>query len=104
MQVTETLAEGLKREFKVVVPATDLDVKVNDKLTELKGRVQIRGFRPGKVPVSHLKRVYGRAAMAETIEATIREANAKIVTDNGFKLATEPKVTMPSEQEEVESV
>jgi trigger factor len=104
MQVTETATEGLKHEFRVVVPASDLETKVNQRLDELKGQVQIRGFRPGKVPVSHLKKVYGRSAMAEAIEALMREANAKIVTDNGFKLATEPKVTMPTEQDEVESL
>jgi len=54
--------------------------------------VQLRGFRPGKVPVAHLKRLYGKSAMAEVIEDAVREANSKIVTDNGYKLATEPKV------------
>jgi trigger factor len=103
-QVTETLADGLKREYRVVVPAADLDAKVNEKLDDLKGKVQLRGFRPGKVPVAHLKRVYGRAAMAETIETTIRETNAKIVSDHGFKLAAEPKVTMPTEESEVEGM
>jgi trigger factor len=92
MQVTETATDGLKREFRVVVPASDLAAKVNEKLDDLKGRVQLRGFRPGKVPVAHLKRIYGKSAMAEVIEATVREANSKIVTDNGYKLATEPKV------------
>src|SRR5579862_1254990 len=92
MQVTETSVEGLKREYRVVVPASDLAAKVDEKLDELKGRVQLRGFRPGKVPVAHLKRLYGKAAMAEVIEAAVREANSKIVTDNGYKLATEPKV------------
>jgi trigger factor len=92
MQVTETSAAGLKREYRVVVPASDLEAKVNEKLDDLKGRVQLRGFRPGKVPVAHLKRIYGKAAMAEVIEAAVREANSKIVTDNGYKLATEPKV------------
>jgi trigger factor len=104
MQVTETLAEGLKREYRVVVPASDLDAKVNERLVELKQRVQIRGFRPGKVPVAHLKRVYGRAAMAETIEAAIREANAKIVGELGHKVAAEPKVTLPTESSEVEGM
>jgi len=80
MQVIETLADGLKREYRVVVPATDLETKVNARLDDLKGRVRINGFRPGKVPVSHLKRVYGRAVMAETIDETVREANASIVT------------------------
>ena len=104
MQVTETLSDGLKREFRVVVPAADLDARVNERLGELKDRVRLNGFRPGKVPVAHLKRVYGRSAMAETIEAMVRETNAKIVTDHGFRLATEPKVTLPSEQTEVESL
>jgi trigger factor len=104
MEVTETAADGLKREFKVVVPATDLEAKVNERIDELKGRVQLRGFRPGKVPASHLKKVYGKAAMAEVIEAAVREANSKIVTDNGFKLATEPKVSLPSEAGAVEGV
>ena len=104
MQVTETLAEGLKREYQVVVPATELEGKVNARLEELKTQVRINGFRPGKVPVAHLKRLYGRSAMAEAIEAAVRDANAKIVTDGGFKLATEPKVTLPTEQAEVENM
>jgi trigger factor len=104
MQVTETAAAGLKREYRVVVPATDLEAKVNERLDDLKGRVQLRGFRPGKVPVAHLKRLYGKSAMAEVIEATVREANSKIVTDNGYRLATEPKVVLPTEEGAVEGV
>ncbi len=104
MQITETLSEGLKREYKVVVPAAELDAKVNARLDEMKDRVQIRGFRPGKVPVSHLKRMYGRATMAEVIEATVRDANSQIVSERGFKLAAEPKITMPTEQSAVEDL
>jgi trigger factor len=102
MQVTETLAEGLKHEFKIVVPAADLDAKVDERLADMKDRVRLNGFRPGKVPVGHLKKVYGKSVMAETIEQTVRDTNAKIFTDRGFKLATEPKVTLPTEQAEVE--
>jgi trigger factor len=104
MQVTETAAAGLKREYRVVVPATDLEAKVNERLDDLKGKVQLRGFRPGKVPVAHLKRLYGKSAMAEVIEAAVREANSKIVTDNGLKLATEPKVVLSSDDGAVERV
>lgn len=104
MQVTETLSEGLKREFRVVVPASELETKVNQRLDELKGRVNINGFRPGKVPVSHLKRVYGRSAMAEVIEATMRDANNQIVGEKGYKLAAEPTITMPEEKEAIESL
>ena len=104
MQVQETLAEGLKREFKVVVPAAELDAKVDTRLADLKDRVQIRGFRPGKVPVTHLKKVYGRSVLAETIDATVQETNAKIVSDNGFRVAAEPKVTLPTEESEVKAL
>ena len=104
MQVTETAAAGLKREYRVVVPATDLEARVNERLDDLKGRVQLRGFRPGKVPVEHLKRLYGKSAMAEVIEAAVREANSKIISDGGFKLATEPKVVLPSDEAAVEKV
>lgn len=104
MQVTETLAEGLKREYRVVVPASDLDAKVNARLDDLKGRVRINGFRPGKVPAAHLKRVYGRAVMAETIDEAVREANASIVSDHGYKLAKEPKVTLPEAEGDVNAV
>jgi len=104
MEVTETAAAGLKREYRVVVPATDLEAKVNARLDDLKGRVQLRGFRPGKVPVAHLKRLYGKSAMAEVIEAAVREANSKIVTDRGFKLATEPRVVLPPEEGAVEGI
>ncbi len=104
MQVTETLSEGLKREFKVNVPASELDAKVNARLDELKGRIRIDGFRPGKVPVSHLRRVYGRSAMAEVIEATVRDTNNQIVSERGFKLASEPKVTMPEEKDAIDQL
>jgi trigger factor len=101
MQVTETLAEGLKREYRVVVPVSDLDAKVNERLGEIKDRVRINGFRPGKVPVAHLKRIYGKSVMAEAIEQAVREANASIVADHGLKLAMEPKITLPTAENEM---
>jgi trigger factor len=104
MQVTETVSDGLKREFKVVVPAADLATKADVKLGQLKDQVRLNGFRPGKVPVAHIKRLYGRAVMAEMIETTVREANAEIITERGFKLVREPKVTLPEEQGAVEEV
>jgi trigger factor len=104
MQVTETLVEGLKHEFQINVPASDLDAKADARLVDLKDKVRINGFRPGKVPVSHLKKVYGRSVMAETIDQTIRDTNTQIFTERGFKLATEPKVTMPTEEKAVEDI
>src|SRR5579863_5702778 len=108
MQFTETSAAGLKREYRVVVPASDLEARVNERLDDLKDRVQLRGFRPGKVPVAHLKRLYGKSAIAEVIEAAVREANSKIIDEQlkpkGEKLAIEPKVVLPSEEGAVQGV
>jgi trigger factor len=104
MQVTETLNEGLKHEFKVNVSASDLDAKADAKLVDLKDKVRLNGFRPGKVPVAHLKKIYGRSVMAETIDQTIRDTNTQIFTERGFRLAAEPKITMPTEQKEVEEL
>jgi trigger factor len=104
MQVTETLNEGLKHEFQISVPASDLDAKAGARLVDLKDKVRLNGFRPGKVPVSHLKKVYGRSVMAETIDETIRDTNSQIFTERGFRLATEPKITMPTEKNEVEDI
>lgn len=101
MQVTQTLSEGLKREYRVVVPVTDLDAKVNERLVDLKDRVRINGFRPGKVPLEHLRRMYGRAVLAEAIEAAVREANTSIIAEHGFKLAMDPKVIMPEAEGEI---
>jgi trigger factor len=104
MQVTETLAEGLKHEFQISVPASDLDAKAGARLVDLKDKVRLNGFRPGKVPVTHLKKIYGRSVMAETIDQTIRDTNSQLFTERGFRLAAEPKITMPTEEKEVEKI
>jgi trigger factor len=100
MQVEETLSEGLKREYKVVLPKTELNERIGARLAGLKDRVNLPGFRPGKVPLPHLKRVYGKAVMSEVIEQAIADANTKIVNDGGFRLAMEPKVSFPSQEPE----
>jgi trigger factor len=101
MQVTETLSQGLKREFRVVLPAAELEQRLSGELDSLKGRVKINGFRPGKVPVAHLRRLYGRSVMAEVVQSAVTEANRKIVEENALKLANEPEVKFPESQEEV---
>ena len=102
MQVTETLSQGLKREFKVVLPATELEQRLNSELSNIKDRVRINGFRPGKVPVGHLRKVYGRSVMADVVQNAVNEANRKIVEDNGLKLAYEPQIQFPENKDEVE--
>src|ERR1700744_3724288 len=104
MQVTETLAEGLKHEFQISVPAADLDAKSGARLVDFKDKVRFKGFRPGQVPGNPLKKVDGKSVMAETVEQTIRDTNSQIFTERGFRLATEPKITMPTEEKAVDDI
>ena len=99
MQVTQTIAEGLKREFQVFVPAADLESRLTDRLVQLKDNIRLNGFRPGKVPIAHLRRLYGRSVMAEAIEELVRETNAKIISEHGFRLALDPQIKMPENKE-----
>lgn len=102
MQVTQTNSQGLKREFKVVLAAAELAKRVEGQLAEVQAKARIPGFRPGKVPVSHLKRLYGRSIMAEVVEEAVNEANRKIVEDNQLRLALEPKIDFSGDAQEIE--
>ncbi len=103
MQVTETLSQGLKREYDIFLPASDLAEKLNGQLAQLKAKAQIKGFRPGKVPVEHLRKVYGKSVMADVVQEAISNANKKIVDDNHLRLAREPKVELPTDQSAIEA-
>jgi trigger factor len=92
MQVTETLSEGLKRAYKVVLPMQDLAQRLETELNDMKGKVRINGFRPGKVPMEHLRKLYGRQVMTDVLQNAVNEANRKIVDENGLKLANEPRI------------
>src|ERR1700741_5102103 len=104
MQVTETLSSGLKREFKVVVAAQDLDKEVNKRLTEMAGKAHLKGFRPGKVPVPHLKRVYGKSVMAEVVQKQLDQASKQLVKERNLKPAYQPEVKFPEDKQEVEKI
>jgi trigger factor len=104
VQVTETSSAGLKREFKVVLQAEELAAKLDTQLADLKSKAQLKGFRPGKVPVAHLKRVYGRSIMGDVVQEAVTEANKKIVEENELRLAVEPRFDFPGGQSEMEKV
>ena len=104
MQVIETLAEGLKREIKVVIPAKDMEAQMNERLAEAKDRVRINGFRPGKVPVAHLKKVYGKSIMADLVNEIIRDRPTSILSERGEKSATQPEIAMTEDQAEAEKI
>ena len=104
MQVTETLAEGLKRELKVVVPAAEMASQLNEKLAEAKGKMRINGFRPGKVPLSHLKKVYGKSIMAQLVNEMIQEKPTSILSERGERSATQPEITMTEDEKEADAI
>ena len=103
MQVTETLSEGLKRAYDVVIPASDLASRLDSELADLKQKVKLNGFRPGKVPMAHLKRVYGRSVMADLVQKQIEEAHKQIVDNGNLRLAMQPKIELSKEQTEIEA-
>jgi trigger factor len=103
MQVTETLSQGLKREYSIVLSAEDLSQRLDGQLAEMKDKIRLNGFRPGKVPVAHLKRVYGRSVMAEVMQEAISEANKQILDEKGLRLAQEPKVELPKDQATIDA-
>lgn len=104
MQVTETESAGLKRELKVVVEAAELNERLSSRLEELKGQIRLKGFRPGKVPVSHIKKVYGRSIMAEILEQAVAETSQKALTDREERPAYQPDITLPDDKDEIEHV
>ena len=92
MQVTETLSEGLKRGFTVVVPSTNIEGKRSAKLAELSKQIRLPGFRPGKVPERIVRQRYGTAVLAEVLEDSVNEATQQVLSDRGLRAATQPKV------------
>jgi trigger factor len=104
MQVNATVVEGLRREFEVVVPAAELDDRLAARLNQLKDEVRIKGFRPGKVPVSHLKRLYGRSAMAEIVQNVINEVARETLADRGERAALQPDFKLPEDETAAEKI
>ncbi|MBB4141856.1 trigger factor [Rhizobium rhizoryzae] len=104
MQVIETLAEGLKREIKVVIPAKDMEQQMNERLADAKDKVRINGFRPGKVPVAHLKKMYGKSIMAELVNEIVRDRPSAILSERGEKSATQPSIKMTEDEAEAEKI
>ena len=92
MQITETISEPLHREFTVVVGATDLDAKLAGKLAEMQPKIHLKGFRPGKAPVSFLKKTYGKSLMGEIVNDTVNQSSEQVLKEKEIKPATAPRV------------
>jgi len=96
MQVTETLSDGLKRGFTVVVPAADIEGRRSAKLAALGKTLRLPGFRPGKVPAPLVRQRYGTAVMSEVLEESVNEATRKMLDERGLRPAMQPKVDVLS--------
>jgi trigger factor len=92
MQITQTVSQDLHHQYTITVPAADLESRVNARLEEMKPRVNLKGFRPGKAPVSFLKKQYGKSIMGEVVEAAINEGSQKAIADNALKPALQPRI------------
>jgi len=104
MQVTETVSDGLKRELKVTIARPEIEEKVDARLQEMKQRANIKGFRPGKVPVEHLRRLYGRSITTEVLQQTISETSQQALAEREERPAQQPQINLPEDSEDVENV
>ena len=104
MQVTETLNEGLKRKLSVTIPAATLNTRLGDKLEELRGQANIKGFRPGKVPLAHIKKMFGRSAMSEVMTDAINSTVSETLDERKERAAAQPKVDLPDDQAVINDV
>jgi trigger factor len=96
MQVTETNADGLKREFRIVVPAGELEEKVTSRLGEIGRTINLPGFRPGKVPMQILRRRFGSSVLGEVLESTVQGSSAEAIREHNLRPALPPKVDIVS--------
>ncbi|MBK1663331.1 trigger factor [Rhodospirillum rubrum] len=104
MQVTETVNESLKREYKIVIPAADIAERSARRLEELKGQMRLPGFRPGKVPMSMLRQRFGKSVLGEVLEKAVQESIREVMTSHELKPATQPDIDLISEVEEGKDV
>lgn len=96
MQVTETLSDGLKRAFTVVVPAADIESRKTERLANLGKTLRLPGFRPGKVPMIVVRQRYGAAVSSEVVDEAVNESTRQVLTERGLRPAQQPKVDLVS--------
>jgi trigger factor len=104
MNVTETTADGLRRELKVVVGADELERRLSARLDELKGRAKLKGFRPGHVPKEHLRKVYGRSVMAEVVQQAVADTSREALSQREERPAFQPTVGLPKDEAEIDQI
>ena len=98
MQVTETKAEGLKREYSVVVPAAALAEMTTEKLNTVRAGFQMKGFRKGKAPLPLLKKMFGKSVLGEVVQETVEKAVADHIQESGHRPAQQPEIKIVNEK------
>jgi trigger factor len=93
MQIVEKSGEGLSKVYGVTVPAGELAERLEARIKEITPQMNIKGFRPGKVPPAHVRRVYGKSLMSEVIEQALTETSQKVLDDNKLRPAAQPDLT-----------
>ena len=101
MQIVEKSGEGLSRVFGVTVPAADLEGLLAARIAEITPTLNIKGFRPGKVPTAHVRRLYGKALMSEVVEKTLNETTQKVLDENKLRPAGDPDLKPEGDMEAV---
>ena len=104
MQVTEKTSDGLKRELEIIISAKDLEAELKKKLEDMKDRVQLKGFRPGKVPVDHLQRLYGKSVMGDVIQQEVTKSSDEVLKERKERPAFQPQIKMTEEESEIEQI
>lgn len=101
MNIKELKAEGLSKTFAITVPKEDLDSKLEAKIKEMQPQVSLKGFRPGKVPVSHIRKMFGQSIMKDVVEETVNETTQQAINDNKIRPAGQPQVDLRANGEDV---
>lgn len=101
MNVTETKSEGLTREFRVSIPKGEIAAKLNAKITELQPKMNIKGFRPGKVPAAHIKKLYGKSIMGDLVNDLVQETSDKALADKALRPASRPSIQLDTDEEKL---
>ena len=97
MEITPSRSDGLEREWKITVPAEELATRLESRLQELRAKTKLRGFRPGKVPLAHLRRLYGKGLMSEVVDAVMQETGKQILEQENLRPAMRPRIELADE-------
>lgn len=101
MNVTETKSEGLSREFRVSIPKGELAAKFADKINEIQPKMNLKGFRPGKVPTAHIKKLYGKSIMADIVNDVVQETSDKALAEKSLRPASRPSIKLDGDQDKL---